>query len=290
MLPPNKQRSAYLCLLLSILCLSSWELISKMKQWRELTRFHCGRMWSCPKSARTIRNSLLDSTPLPSVLGAGGEGALAFKGRDWFGFQFKPWHFRVLISSSVKLIQKDERSHWIFVRMKLVTTCLACKNTLIKPRQLLSVEWIRGLGGGSLAAFPLLVLTALLSFISCMRKLYKFYWHRAFGQCLHMPELGHQGLPRERSSQTRLAESQCFLLRMSEKQQSMASTLYTDHSHPTSHPVRSSAEGWVGGMLSAITRQFCRWYWGEESSQGAGEPRTELQLSAFWASFLSSPI
>lgn len=132
MLPPNKQRSAYLCLLLSILCLSSWELISKMKQWRELTRFHCGRMWSCPKSARTIRNSLLDSTPLPSVLGAGGEGALAFKGRDWFGFQFKPWHFRVLISSSVKLIQKDERSHWIFVRMKLVTTCLACKNTLIK--------------------------------------------------------------------------------------------------------------------------------------------------------------
>ena len=31
-------------------------------------------------------------------------------------------------------------------------------------------------------------------------------------------ELGHQGLPRESSSQTGLAESRCFLLRMSEKQ------------------------------------------------------------------------
>ena len=93
-MPPPSEQSKGL-LIIGVHCLLlTWELISQMRQWRQLTRFHSGRMWICPKSAtwalfnNTQKLTSVDSMPLPSVLGAGGEGALIFKEGDRFGFQF----------------------------------------------------------------------------------------------------------------------------------------------------------------------------------------------------------
>lgn len=59
MAPPSEQSKGVLIIGMHCLLLT-WELISQMRQWRQLTGFHSGRMWICPKSetsSATLRNS-----------------------------------------------------------------------------------------------------------------------------------------------------------------------------------------------------------------------------------------